>query len=141
MKAAISPITVLATLVFAIFLMTGGIYAQRTKAVSRGTWGGPSLNMTVTSTGATLQFDCADGEITKQLRMTKNGSFAALGTFMRSGPGPIRVDRQPEARSVTYKGKVKGKTMSLSITDTKTGEDLGTFKLGLGQSGRIHRCY
>src|ERR1043165_5947606 len=123
-----------------LLLFSAVAFSQRTTPVKVGLWGATGLNMNVTKTGATLGFDCADGEITKQLRMKRNGSFETAGTFTRSGPGPIRIDAQPQARSVIYKGKVTDKTMTLTVSDAATGEKITTQTLTFGQSGRIHRC-
>jgi hypothetical protein len=116
-----------------------GIYAQQTRLVAKGDWANTGIVMTVTDSGASIRFDCADATIAKQLRIKKDGSFVAEGTFMRSGPGPIREDAQGTA--VAFKGKVAGKTMSLQMADAKTGEKLGDYTVTQGQSGRLHRCY
>jgi len=111
------------------------------KPVAAGQWGGTGVLVDVTRTGASVQFDCAKGQISQQLRMRKDGSFSAIGSYERSGPGPIRVDRQQGARKVIYKGKVTGNSMSIKLTDSETKEDLGSFALVKGAGGRIHRCY
>ena len=138
---SILPFLAKASLAVALLAAAIGANGQRTTAVKQGAWGGTGMIMTVARAGATIQFDCATGSITKQLRMRKNGTFEAVGTFTRSGPGPVRIDRDPQASGVTYKGKVSGKKMTVTVTDAKTGEDLGTFPLIRGGSGRLHRCY
>ncbi|MFL6374491.1 MAG: hypothetical protein ACJ73D_07500 [Pyrinomonadaceae bacterium] len=123
-------------------LIFAGVYAcsaQRTTAVSKGQWGAAGVVMDVTDAGASLDFDCANGTITKQLRVKRDGSFTAEGTWMRNGPGPIRADAQ--GRAVTFKGKVKGKTMTLHITDAKTDETIADYTLVHGASVRLHHCY
>lgn len=98
------------------------------------------MNFAVGAAGSTIEFDCATAEISKQLRKKRNGSFEAVGTLTRSGPGPIRIDRQPEPIPVKFSGKVSGKTMKVAVTNSATGEDLGTYTLTLGVAGRIRRC-
>jgi hypothetical protein len=126
---------------FAIAAVTGTAAAQRTKAISRGAWGGTGIAMTVDSDAVSVDFDCATGQINRQLRVKGNGTFEAVGTFTPNGPGPIRIDRQPSARAVIFKGKVSGKKMTLTLTDRKTGDLISTFTLTQGLSGRLHRCF
>ena len=143
MKAAISFITQNLTKglfsAIVIFIAAYGVGAQRTTAVAKGEWGGSEVAMTVTETGATIQFDCANANITKQLRVKKDGSFVAERTFTRNGPGPVRIDAQ--ATLVAIKGKLAGKALTLHITDAKTRESLGDFTVRQGESVRLHRCY
>ncbi|HTH51244.1 MAG TPA: hypothetical protein VL501_04895 [Pyrinomonadaceae bacterium] len=114
--------------------------AQKTYAVTHGQWGGNGMNMVVSAAGATIEFDCASAEISKQLRMTKKGVLEGTGTLVSNGPGPVRIDREPNRTPIKFKGTVKGKTMVLSVTDADAGTDLGTFTLTHGSSGRIRRC-
>jgi hypothetical protein len=128
-----------AALVVASAVFTVSASAQRTKPVTRGDWGGSEVAMSVTENGATIQFDCANGTITKKLGTKRDGTFTAEGTYMRNGPGPIRVGQ--EGLAVTFKGKVTGQVMKLTMTDVKTGEILGDYTVTKGQSTRLHRCY
>jgi hypothetical protein len=114
--------------------------AQRTNAVSRGEWGGPGIAMTVDSNAVTVEFDCATGQIDRQLRAKRNGTFEATGTFTPNGPGPIRIDRQPSERRVIFRGKVSGKKMTLTLIDSNKGDVISTFTLTKGGSARLHRC-
>jgi hypothetical protein len=127
----------------ALFLLAGlttMVEAQKTSAVSRGLWGGTGMNLTVAAAGATIELDCATVEIGKQLRMKRNGSFEAQGSMTRSGPGPIRIDHQPKPVPVVLKGTVSGKTIKVSVTDADSGEELGSYSLTKGVTGRLRRC-
>src|SRR3954466_4970262 len=110
MRAAASSIPqMLIRSVLPVALLLAAAYvtnAQRTTPVAKGDWGGTGIAVTVTDTGATIQFDCASGMITNQLRVKKDGSFTAEGTLARNGPGPIRADSQATGRAVICKGKV-----------------------------------
>jgi hypothetical protein len=123
-----------------VLAATYGANAQRTQPVAKGDWGGTGIAMTVTDTGGSIQFDCADGTITSELRMKNDGSFRAEGTLTRNGPGPVRTDQTPVGRAVIFKGKVNGKSMSITMTDAKTGERLGEYVATHGQEPRLHRC-
>ena len=127
------------SLIIALAVFTVSAAAQKTTAVPKGEWGGRGIAMTITDAGASIQFDCADGTITKQLRINKDGGFTAEGTLMRNGPGPIRVGAQGLA--VIFTGKVTRKTMTLRMSDAKSGEKLGEYAATLGQTTRLHRCY
>jgi hypothetical protein len=122
-----------------IFIGTYCTFAERTTPVAKGEWGGTGIAMTVTDGGATIQFDCANGTITEQLRMKRDGSFSAEGTLMRNGPGPIREGAQ--GMPVIFKGKITGKAMTLQMTDAKNGDKLAEYSARQGQSARLHRCY
>jgi len=122
-----------------VFVGACSVSAQRTTAVAKGEWGATGVAMNVTEGGASIEFDCADANIAEQLRVNKDGSFVVKGTFMRSGPGPVRAD--DEGRPVTFKGKVEGKSMTFQIADAKTGEKIGNYTVTQGQTGRNHRCY
>ena len=137
---AAQPIT--RALLPAIVVLLGAVFSfgQRTKPVPTGDWGGTGIAMTITDSGGSIQFDCADGNITRQLRMKKDGSFAAAGTLTSNGPGPVRADRIPVGRPVMFKGKVEGKMIHLTMTDAKTGEKLGDYTAKHGQEPRLHRC-
>jgi hypothetical protein len=122
-----------------VFIAANAAVAQRTTPVPKGDWGGTGAQMSVSDAGASIDFDCASGSINKQLRMKRGGGFTAEGTFMRSGPGPIRIG--DEGRPVIYNGKVTGKVMTVRITDKKTGESVGEYTVTKGQPTRLHRCY
>src|SRR5579883_2624501 len=62
-------------------------------AVPLGVWGEKDqADMTVTATGATIRFPCADGTITVPLRYDAQGAFAADGTY---AAGSVARDPMP----------------------------------------------
>jgi hypothetical protein len=109
------------------------------QAVKLGTWGGQGIAMEVVKTGATIQFDCGDAEITGPIRTNKRGSFDSQGTFTKSGPGPTRIG-QSRSIPARFQGKVASKSMTLTVTDAKSGDSLGTYTLKQGVAVRLHRC-
>lgn len=145
MKVAISFIeqVVIRGLLPAIVVLIAayGASSQRTTPVAKGDWGATGVSVNVSDAGASIEFDCANATITKQLRVKRDGSFAAYGNFMRSGPGPVRIGDDDKGRPVVFKGKVKHKTMAFRMTDAKTGESLGDYTVTQGRSSRLHRCY
>lgn len=105
----------------------------------RGTWGGQSIAMEVSDDGAEIEFDCANGRITEQIVPDANGKFETKGVFARQRPGPQRMGENNEQPAL-YRGSIKEKTMTLTIELTRNNENLGTFTLTQGSTGRIHRC-
>jgi len=103
-------------------------------------WGGDHISITFRGEGAQVEFDCAHGEFSKRLKTDADGTFDVPGTFTPEGAGPIRADRTPSARSVNYRGKIEGDTMSLSITFSDNNESVGSYTLKRGKHGRIRKC-
>lgn len=96
--------------------------------------------MDVTSTGARLEYDCAEGVIEEPLRPDAEGRFTAIGIHTPGHGGPIRVGEILPAFRARYDGHVDGERMSLLVTFTETGIVLGSFELRRGSSGLLVRC-
>lgn len=112
-----------------------------TSAVSTGAWGANGLAMTVTETGARLEYDCASGEITGKLIIDAEGNFTANGTHKRNSPGPIRIGFEPKNQSARYEGKISGETMTLKVVTTENEKVVGEHSLTKGVTPRLHKCY
>ena len=104
-----------------------------------GTWGGQGISMEVTDSGATLDFDCASGSITESIAPDSAGKFSAKGLFARQHPGPTREDEE-QGEPASYSGTINGESLTLTIKLTKNSEQVGTFTLAHGKTGRIRRC-
>lgn len=129
------------SLVLLLLVMVGSVSAQKTKPVASGQWGGPNITLTAAATGVTIELNCGSARIPEQLRARRNGSFTAVGTMRRSGPGPIRVGHESQDQKVSFKGTVKGHHMKLVMADLASGDEIATFDLTLGGPSRLHRCY
>ena len=112
---------------------------QQRRPLQEGTWGGTGILMNVTADSASVELDCADGEITEKILMDKNGNFSAAGNFKRQHPGPVRPNEPPPA-AARFTGKASGNKMSLRITLTADGSVFGEYTLEQGRNGRIVRC-
>jgi len=108
--------------------------------VSAGNWGGNNVGLNVTDTRSTLQFPCAHGTIDEALVLSADGSFSAKGTFTAEHPGPLREDDPPAAQAARYEGSVKDEAMTLIVTLSKTKEQVGSFSLEYGKTGRVRKC-
>ena len=98
------------------------------------------MRMDVTSAGARLEYDCAEGVIEEPLRPDAEGRFTATGTHTPGHGGPIRFGEILPALRARYDGRVDGEEMRLLVTLTETGAMLGTFELRRGSSGLLTRC-
>lgn len=103
-------------------------------------WGGEHIQLNVTADGATLEFDCASGTITKPLAADAQGSFKVKGTFTRERPGPVMRDNPNTAAAATYSGTITGNAMRLSITTGPQNESIGDYVLARGQTGKVFKC-
>jgi hypothetical protein len=108
-------------------------------APASGLWGGTHVEMKVSSQGATLEFDCAQGTISEPIQLDESGKFQAKGTF-QTHAGPTRRDQAPGA-DTTYSGTVDGDTMHIAFTIGENKDtDANQFTLVRGQPGKLRRC-
>ena len=108
--------------------------------VTQGMWGGQSLSFSVGKDAVTIEFDCAEGSIPRQLKVDKKGNFKVQGTFTRHAAGPVRLDNQPKPERALYEGTVNGKIMTVKITLLKTNESAGEFTVEHGKQPMLFRC-
>jgi hypothetical protein len=105
-----------------------------------GTWGGERLGLEVSEQGARLEYDCAHGTIDEPIVPDASGRFEATGVHYREHGGPVNVDIPAETHPARYTGRTDGKTMTLTVELTDTGETLGTFALTYGEPPMILKC-
>jgi hypothetical protein len=125
-----------------VFVATvGAAYAQGvSRVVPSGVWGGEHLRVEVTATGATLEYDCANGAITGPIRLDSQGRFSARGSHTAERGGPVRLDDQPASARARYRGVVKGDTMTLTVTLETGKQPLGVFTLTRGGEPLLMKC-
>ena len=104
-----------------------------------GTWGGDHAALTITDSRASIEFDCAHGELTVPIALTR-GSFDVTGHYIQEHGGPIRSDEIIDRQPARYTGTVAGRTMTLRVSLAASAQDLGTFTLTQGSSGRVFKC-
>ena len=116
--------------------------SQTPDRVDAGPWGGDHLRLDVREHDAGIEFDCGHGTIATALTLSKDRRFDVRGTWVREGPGPIRVGRRPTPRPARYEGQITGTTLMLKVTltDTDPAQDIGTFTLTRGSEGRLWKC-
>lgn len=110
------------------------------KTVRAETWGGEHVRIEFKDGDGRVEFDCAHGTITDPLKTDSEGRFALNGTYVREGPGPIRLNVPRVSQPARYSGTIKGDEMSLSVTLNNTSQEIGTFTLTRGSEGLIRKC-
>ena len=96
--------------------------------------------MEMRGSGADIEYDCAHGSIDEKFAPDSAGRFDATGTHTRESGGPLRVDVKPVSVPARYTGRINGDEMTLTVTLTDTGQDIGTFTLTRGSTGRLRKC-
>jgi hypothetical protein len=112
-------------------------YPERLPA---GTWGGQHIGMTVTDTGATIEYDCASGTIVGPLQLGANGAFDWRGTHYPGHGGPVRVDEPPNAHPARYTGRANAESMEMTLTLLDGTQPPQTFTLARGANAGVFRC-
>jgi hypothetical protein len=119
--------------------------------MSAGIWGGPGILLSISSEGATIEYDCGQGTI-ERLEVDGAGRFHAQGTYEEEkGPSvvvsAVREDgatspaaKNTPRKSVHYEGAVTGAEMTLTAILQETGQPLGSFRLRRGEPPRLHKC-
>ena len=105
-----------------------------------GVWGGTSIRIDVMADGATIEYDCAHGTIDEPLVADRDGLVTAIGTHVREHGGPIRDDEKPDRHPARYRGQLSGDTLRLTVTLTDAPQEIGTFTLTRGATGRVVKC-
>ena len=108
--------------------------------VATGNWGGDHIAMTVASSSAHLEFDCAHADVPTTLRVNKRGEFNAAGTFVREHGGPIRVGELPDAHPAVFAGSATATALAVTIRLSDNSDVIGTFSLAHGATGRVVKC-
>jgi hypothetical protein len=104
------------------------------------TWGGTHVSMQMTAEGATLQFDCAQGEIQQPIKPNASGEFRVSGTYTPQRGGPVQKDNPPRDLPAIYKGTIHGDTMQLEIVLDDQQQAPESFTLTRGKTGRVVTC-
>jgi hypothetical protein len=104
----------------------------------QGVWGGDHIGLTITGSGAAVEYDCAGGSIDEAFRIDPLGRFTLAGTWWFTPP-VIQIGWQPDKRPARYSGIVVGNRMTLTVTRLDDHE-AATFQLTRDTIARILRC-
>jgi hypothetical protein len=105
-----------------------------------GTWGGPDVQVTVTSQGTTTQFVCAHGTIDQLIAPDANGNFSATGTYVFEHPATVVGQPSSDSHSARYDGQLSARTLQISVTVPDKQQVFGPFTATLGATGPSTRC-
>lgn len=105
-----------------------------------GVWGGQHVAMTVTGTTATLEYDCAHGDLELPAEPAGNGEFDADGTHTLEHGGPVLDGEPPDTHPARYHGTLFGNVLTLTVTIVDLDQTLGPFVLKRGEPGQVFKC-
>ena len=108
--------------------------------LAQGTWGAAHISVNVGESSATIEFDCAHGQIDGPLATDRRGRFDLKGTYAPEHGGPVRDNEESTGQTARYTGWTDGKKMTLTLTLAGRKEMIGTFNLTRGVEGRIFKC-
>lgn len=128
----------MAALIFCAFLQGSSFPTAADSKTLVGPWGGEHVVLQASTNGATLEFDCAHGEIKQPIVPDKKGDFDVAGTYSAEHPGPVLRDEEQSAASARYSGHVEGDTMTLKVIRDK--EELGIFTLTRNGQPVLRKC-
>lgn len=120
--------------------MLKGGGASMNETLAAGVWGGAHARMEVGEGGVSLEFDCAAGNIDRPVALDGEGRFDVKGTFVAQHAGPVLRDEEANARPARYSGRVRGQTLTLTVTLADPEQDAGTYTLTRGSDGRLTKC-
>ncbi len=109
------------------------------RGLPTGLWAGQRISFEVSGKGAKVEYDCAHATIDRAITLDANGRFNISGKQFQERGGPVRQGEQT-GYAVVFSGEVKGKTMTLSVRNSSTKEDLGTFTLVHGAQPKLVKC-
>jgi hypothetical protein len=119
---------------------SGAAASGESRRVAAGSWGGMGIAMTVTETGARIEYDCAHGSISEPLLLDADGRFDVKGLHFREHGGPAREGEETRGDPVRYTGQVAGENMTLTVEHEQSDAPADSYKLVRGKTGRIHKC-
>ncbi|MGH7476840.1 MAG: hypothetical protein ACRELD_11160 [Longimicrobiales bacterium] len=103
-----------------------------------GRWGGEHLAMDVTTTGATLEYDCARGTVDEPIVIGADGRFTASGTH--TSEHPVLGGEPYPTLEARYEGLLTGERLTLRVLLTESGDSLGTYLVTRGAQGTLFKC-
>lgn len=109
--------------------------------LAAGAWGGPHIRLDVAADGtAAVELDCAHGTTAGPIVLDGSGAFRVEGRYVQERPGPVREGQEDAGRPAVYAGQEDGGKLTLTITLTGSGEELGPFELTHGKTPRLTKC-
>src|SRR5512141_239822 len=102
----------------------------------KGTWGGEDAGLIASDTSAHIHIGCTLGDTDTPIRPDGEGHFSVSGTY--------NVDAYPVDRGIyhpaRFTGQVSGNTLTLAVTLTDTGRQLGPVTLTRDKEPKMGPC-
>src|SRR6266536_1964152 len=115
---------------------TDGARGRKSNRIAKGEWGGMHINLNVTDSSASIEYDCAHGEITGPLTLDRRGRFDLKGTHSREHGGPVRINEPDNSQPARYTGFLRSERQP----DIRSPAMLRIFRMvGLKPSPRARR--
>ena len=135
-----SPGGVLIVTFLLLALMNLSVSAKpKQRGLATGVWGGQHISFDASGKGVKIEFDCAHATIDRPIILDQRGRFSISGKQFQERGGPVRQGEEP-GYPVVFSGEVKGKTMTLTIRNSETKEEIGTFTLVHGAQPKLFKC-
>lgn len=103
-----------------------------------GIWGGDGIHLEFETRGASILYDCAEGNIDKAIVPDKNSDFKVDGWYSPTA-GPETIEGFPKYPA-RHEGTITGSTMTLTVKRLDTGKTFGPFTLRFGDPGKVIFC-
>jgi len=104
--------------------------------VPAGTWGGDDGGLIVDAAGAHAHIGCTLGDVVGAITLDGDGRFDMEGQW--------NVDAFPIDRGILHparlSGRTDGRTLTLAVRLTDTGQSLGPVLLTFGKPPRMENC-
>jgi hypothetical protein len=105
-----------------------------------GVWGGSQIILEMNPYGGHVELGCASGTITGPIKLAKDGSFTARGTYEAHHGGPERVEESAKsAAPARYRGQIRDGMMMLFITPAGA-KNPDHYMLEKGARKKLIRC-
>jgi len=101
-----------------------------------GTWGGDDAGLIVSATEVHAHIGCTNGNVDRSIPVDSEGRFDVAGLY--------NVDAYPVDRGIVHParffGRTDGRTLTLAVRLTDTGQTLGPVELRLGREPSMGIC-
>jgi len=109
--------------------------------VRQGVWGGDGIQMTVTATGASIDYGCDAGTVDEPLTFDLNERFSLQGTYAFGRGGPREAGDPPsKLHAARYEGTSDGRRLTLTVVLPDLARMAGEYRLEFGRQGSLDRC-
>jgi hypothetical protein len=136
----VNPVLVLGGALLWSVVLLGGPTAGAQDSRDAEAWGGRGITMQLTAQGATIEFDCGHGSISRRIHPNASGHFRVPGTYTPERGGPVMKDNAASDLPATYEGTIRGDSMTLKIVLSDKDRQPTPFTLTRGKRGRVVKC-